>query len=43
MQNGAVVYIIGVKGKTYRWRDGQVVDKSGSKVVFDSKTKKTKK
>ena len=40
VQNGASVYIIGVKGKTYRWRDGQVVDKSGSKVVFDSTSKK---
>jgi hypothetical protein len=36
--NGAVVYIIGVKGKTFTWRDGKVVDKSGQ-VVFDSISK----
>lgn len=41
VQNGAVVSIIGVKRKSsYRWRDGQVVDKSGQ-VVFDSNSKKT--
>ena len=40
VQNGAVVSIIGVKRKSsYRWRDGQVVDKSGQ-VVFDPKSKK---
>ncbi|MGB2809238.1 MAG: hypothetical protein WBC22_15960 [Sedimentisphaerales bacterium] len=41
VQNGAVVSIIGVKRKSsYRWRDGQVVDKSGQ-LVFDSNSKKT--
>ena len=39
VQNGVVVSIIGVERKTFSWRDGQVVDKSGH-VVFDSKSKK---
>ncbi len=38
VQNGAVVYIIGIKRKTFTWQDGKVVDKSGQ-VVFDSKSK----
>lgn len=41
VQNGAVVYITGIKRKTFRWQDGKVVDKTGQ-VVFDSKSKKVR-
>jgi len=40
VRNGTRVSIIGVKGKTYTWQDGQVVDKDG-KVIIDS-TRKNK-
>jgi len=38
IRNGTTTHIIGIKGITYRWKDGCVVDKSG-KVIMDCRLK----